>query len=78
MDDKTHVSLATRPGSTSSSLSRRAAHTLLTMCHIFATAEARDANIAAYGSVQGVIDTTNRLADYLLGMPAEAAQGSTA
>lgn len=45
--------------------------TLITLRHVFVTGEARDANIAQYGAVQGAIDTTNRLADYLVGMPDE-------
>jgi uncharacterized protein YndB with AHSA1/START domain len=43
--------------------------TLVTMRHIFASGAARDANIEAFGSVQGAIDTTDRLAGYLVTMP---------
>jgi uncharacterized protein YndB with AHSA1/START domain len=45
--------------------------TLVTMRHIFPNGAARDANIKAFGSVQGAIDTTNRLAHHLVTMPEE-------
>ena len=45
--------------------------TLVTLTHVFPSAAARDANIATYGSVQGAVDTTNRLAAHLVTMPAE-------
>lgn len=39
--------------------------TLLTLRHLFSSQQARDAQIAVSGAVQGAIGTTNRLADYL-------------
>lgn len=45
--------------------------TLLTLRHLFPSAEARDANIRMVGSVQGAIDTTDRLAAHLLTLPGE-------
>lgn len=45
--------------------------TLLTLRHLFASAQARDENIRTYGSVQGAIDTTDRLAAHLLTLPGE-------
>lgn len=39
------------------------------MC--FQSAAARDENIATYGSAQGAVDTTNRLAAHLVTMPTE-------
>jgi uncharacterized protein YndB with AHSA1/START domain len=45
--------------------------TLVTMRHIFPNGAARDANILAFGSVQGAVDTTNRLARHLVAMPGE-------
>jgi hypothetical protein len=45
--------------------------TLVTLTHVFPSTAARDENIATYGSVQGAIDTTNRLAAHLVTMPTE-------
>jgi uncharacterized protein YndB with AHSA1/START domain len=45
--------------------------TLLTLRHRFPSAEARDTNIRTVGSVQGAIDTTERLAAHLLTLPGE-------
>jgi uncharacterized protein YndB with AHSA1/START domain len=45
--------------------------TQVTMRHIFPNGAARDANVEAFGSVQGAIDTTNRLAGHLVTMPDE-------
>jgi uncharacterized protein YndB with AHSA1/START domain len=45
--------------------------TLVTLTHMFPSGAARDENIATYGSVQGAIDTTNRLAAHLVVMPTE-------
>ena len=45
--------------------------TLVALTHVFPSAAARDENIATYGSVQGAIDTTNRLAVHLVTMPTE-------
>ena len=45
--------------------------TLLTLRHLFPSAEARDENIRAVGSVQGAIDTTERLAAHLVALPGE-------
>ncbi len=45
--------------------------TLLTLRHRFPSAEARDENIRTVGSVQGAIDTTERLAAHLVGLPGE-------
>lgn len=46
-----------------------AERTLLTLRHVFASAAARDANLAVSGAVQGAIDTTERLAAWLLVQP---------
>jgi uncharacterized protein YndB with AHSA1/START domain len=43
--------------------------TLLTLTHIFPSGEARDFNIATYGSLQGAKDTLERLAGHLRVMP---------
>lgn len=42
--------------------------TLLTLRHIFPDGAARDHNIRTYGSVQGAIDTTDRLGEQLASM----------
>lgn len=63
---------AAHPGSTSRSNQSLGENTLLTMQHIFPTAQARDANIKAFGSVQGAIDNTNRLAEHLIHLQAKS------
>jgi uncharacterized protein YndB with AHSA1/START domain len=45
--------------------------TLVTLTNVFPSGATRDENIATCGSVQGAIDTTNRLAAHLLAMPNE-------
>jgi hypothetical protein len=45
--------------------------TLLTLCHLSPSAEARDESICTVGSVQGAIDTTERPAAHLQALPGE-------
>jgi uncharacterized protein YndB with AHSA1/START domain len=45
--------------------------TMIALTHVLPCAAARDENIATYGSVQGAIDTTNRLAAHLVTMPTD-------